>query len=300
MRNALLAVVLLLPAFPARAQVQTFESDIREATGRLKKDLSGAQAAQAEKVQAAVASAASCAPQTPEEPVLFSSDVRWGLSMPDMMALYAQLYASDKRLKARAYLNAEKGRFELPMDAQFGGPVAVPDILIQALVRHIQRAFEKDYIDAVYFPDMGHSHLLIPNALYNSKYDKFEVAQRSQFYTAAFSDPAIHIFYHTAEQLKSLEEDGTVLDDERIKWRHKTRNIGGPISSSAELTVYQNPESRANTVGDVPGFRWWGAGFNFSANKNGCFSFQHAGKTVRFDISLEDLAPDPSNPPSDY
>lgn len=292
MRTPLLAAVLLLASAPAPAQDVAFESEVREASGRLKKS-----AAEAKAVPRAAAASAACPPETAAEPKLYSSDVRWGLSMAEMMELYGKLYASDKRLKGRAYLNAGTGRYELPHPAEFGGPVVVPEMLIKALVRHIEAAFEADYVDAVFFPDMGHSHLLIPEDLYASKYDAYPTDRRSQFYTDVLSDPSVHIFYHTAEQLQSLKADRrTVLDDERIRWRHKTRNIAGPIAENAALTVYQNPESRANTVGEVPGYRWWGAGFNFSANKSGCFSFTRGGKTVRFDISLSDLEPDPANP----
>lgn len=288
MRILLIAASLLVP-LSAVAQV---ESDIREAAGKIKKSLAEAQAARPAPY--------ACPPETPAEPKLYSSDVRWGLSLPEMMELYEKLYASDKRLSRRAYFNAAKGRFELPNAPEFGGPVVVSELTIKALARHIEAAFEKDYVDAVFFPDMGHSHLLIPEALYAAKYSKYPTARQSQFYGDVLADPAVHIFYHTAEQLKSLKEDRkSVLDDERIRWRHKTRNISGPISGSAELTVHQNPSSAANTVGEVPGFYWWGAGFSFSANKDGCFSFSRGGRSVRFDISLKDLEPDPANPPVD-
>ena len=297
MRTALLAALFLSP-FAARAQDAALEAEVREAAGRAKKSAADAKAAAARPSPAAPAFP--CAPETASEPKLYSSDVRWGLTMPEMMDLYEKLYASDKRLKLRAYFNAAKGRYELPHDPQFGGPVPVPEIMLKALARHIEAAFDADYIDAVFFPDMGHSHLLIPDALYRSKYGKYPVDRQSQFYSDVLADPAVRIFYHTAEQLKSLKEDRrSVLDDERIRWRHKTRNIAGPITENAQLTVYQNPRSAANTVGEVPGFYWWGAGFNFSANKDGCFSFTRKGKAVRFDISLKDLEPDPANPPVD-
>ncbi|MCM2304690.1 MAG: hypothetical protein NDJ72_08305, partial [Elusimicrobia bacterium] len=282
----------------ARAQDGALEAEVRAAAGRAKKSAADAKAAAARPAPAAPAFP--CAPETDAEPKLYSSDVRWGLTMPEMMALYAKLYASDKRLKARAYFNPAKGRYELPNGPDFGGPVAVPEIMIKALVRHIEAAYAKDYIDAVFFPDMGHSHLLIPEALYQKKYANYPTARQSDFYADVLGDPAVRIFYHTAEQLKSLKDDRrSVLDDDQIRWRHKTRNIAGPIAENADLTVYQNPASPANTVGEVPGFYWWGAGFNFSANKNGCFAFTHKGEAVRFDISLKDLEPDPANPSYD-
>lgn len=231
--------------------------------------------------------AARCAPPAASEEIIYGSDFHWNYTMPEMMARFSEMYASPKRLDKRAYWDKTAGSFVLP-SAFSGPPVKIGQPLIAAVSRHIERALELGYADAVFFPDMGHSHLLIPTALWEGKYSKYEAAEYSLLYEGMLSDPAVHIFYHTAEQLKTLE-DKKPINDPQLLFRLANRNIAGPIKADADLSVYQNPESAANTVGDVPGYRWWGGGFNLSAQKDGCFAYSYKGRTYRFDISLHDL-----------
>lgn len=232
--------------------------------------------------------AARCAPPGAGEEKIFQSDFHWNYSLPEMKARFAEMYASPKRLDRRAYWDGAAGKLMLPHDAARGGDLEITQDFVAAVARHIERAFELDYIDAVFFPDMGHSHLLVPDRLWAEKYSGYPVARMSDLYRDMFADPRLKIFYHTAEQLKMLE-DGQLVADERVRFRHKTRNISGPITADAELTVHQNPESPANTAHGAPGHHWWGAGFNFSAQKDGCFVYRNGGKEYRFDISLYDL-----------
>lgn len=279
--SPLLAALLLAAALPAAAS-EDFEGAVRESAGRFKADLAAA-------APSGAGPALPCAPEGPGAARLGFADFKWGYTLPEMLAAFEKTYASDKRLGARAYWNAEKKRYELPYEDSRGGPVVLPPRLIAALTRHIEAAFAADYIDAVFFPDMGHSHLLIPDAVWKKVYDPYPVDKFSRMYEAMFDDPRIEIFYHTAEQLKMLESDKSVINDERVRWRHKTRNIAGLNTPDATLKVLQNPKSDANTVGEVPGYFWWGGGFNFSANKDGCFAYKAGGKTTRYDISLYDL-----------
>ncbi|KAF0126670.1 MAG: hypothetical protein FD189_2420 [Elusimicrobia bacterium] len=240
----------------------------------------------------AVAIAGRCPPPAAGEEKIWQSDFHWNYSLPEMKARFAEMYASPKRLDRRAYWDAAKSRLMLPHDAGRGGDFEIGPGLVKAVARHIERAFELDYIDAVFFPDMGHSHILVPDGLWAEKYSGYPVDRMSDLYRDMLADPRLKIFYHTAEQLKMLE-DGQLVADERVRFRHKTRNISGPITADAELTVHQNPASAANTVHGAPGHHWWGAGFNFSAQKDGCFVYRNGGKEYRFDISLYDLPYDP-------
>lgn len=241
---------------------------------------------------AAEAGADRCTPPSPAEEKIYQSDFHWNYTLPEMKARAEEMYASPKRLDKRAYWDAKAKSYVLP-PAYDGAPVKIGAPLAAALRAHIEQALELGYADAVFFPDMGHSHLLIPDALWKAKYDKYEPAQYSEMYEEMLADPAVHIFYHTAEQLKTLEGNQPI-NDEQLLFRRANRNIAGAIKPPSKLRVLQNPQSAANTVSDVPGYRWWGAGFNFSAQKDGCFSYEHKGRTYRFDISLHDLPPDPS------
>ena len=286
MKKLLLFLSLALPgaAFAAGALEQLGRSDIEPPS-----PAAVAVAPASDKdPNSPAAIAARCSPPAAGEEKIWQSDFHWNYSLPEMKARFAEMYASPKRLDRRAYWDADGKKLMLPHDEGRGGDFEIGTAFVKAVARHIERAFELDYIDAVFFPDMGHSHILVPDSLWASKYSKYPVPKMSELYRDMLSDPRLKIFYHTAEQLKMLE-DGQLVADERVRFRHKTRNIAGPITPDAELTVYQNPESAANTVHGAPGHHWWGAGFNFSAQKDGCFVYRAGGKEYRFDISLYDL-----------
>jgi len=285
----------------AAAETPDFASQLQGISGEIGRSVKAAGiGAKAAPAASAYAGSPRCRPESDGDEKIYSSDFHWKYSLPEMKARFEEMYASAKRLPRRAYWNAEKGRLELPHDEGRGGPVAITDAFVRAVARHIERAYELDYIDAVFFPDMGHSHLLIPQALWDEKYSRYDVDKFSRLYEDMFSDPRIEIFYHTAEQLKTREENGAMVADPRTQWRYKTRNIAGSITADADLRVLQNPKSDANTVHGAPGKSWWGAGFNLSANENGCFSYTVDGKQHYFDLSLDDLGPAPGSGGGDY
>lgn len=269
-----------------------FEGSVREVSGIAVDSLAVAETARASRP--APAADPRCAPESDSAPKLTSDEFHWGYALAELKGAYDKTYASPKRLPRRAYWNAATGRFEFPYLADRGGAVALPETFVRAVARHIEAAFERGAIDAVFFPDMGHSHFLIPEAHWKAAYDRVAVAEFSRLYEAMFRDPLLEVLYHTAEQLTTRQADGRLVDDERTRFRYATRNIVGTNSPASGLRVLTNPESRANTVNEVPGYFWWGGGFNISANENGCFAAQAGGRTIRFDLSLFDL--EPSNP----
>lgn len=234
-----------------------------------------------------------CGPRSAQEQPLYSGEFKWNYNLPGMLLKFIEIYDSPKRLPQRAYWDESKNVLKLPYLEDRGGDIEINESFIQAVVRHVEKAFELKYVDAVFFPDMGHSHLLIPNNLMKEKYDHYPISDMTGMYRDMFKDEQIQVLYHTAEQLKTLDEQGNVLNDPQIQWRYKTRNILGYNSPTTNLRVLQNPDSRANTVSEVPGHYWWGGGFNLSAQKDACFEFRAQGRVMYFDLSMFDLEPDP-------
>jgi hypothetical protein len=237
-----------------------------------------------------------CAPPTKQEKPLYSSDFHWGYDISEMVQKSDEMYNSDKRLPKRAYWDVKRRQLILPYTKERGGNVVVTEDFVQTIAAHVERAFANSFIDAVFFPDMGHSHLLIPQQRFDEYYAKIPNEKVAKIYQEVFRDPELKILYHTAEQLKMLDDDKNVLPNPWLRWRHHSRNIVGVNSLTKALDILQNPESKANTVGEVPGYYWWGAGFNLSANKKGCFEFKRQGQSYYFDLSLFDLEADPSAP----
>lgn len=226
---------------------------------------------------------------TPGAQAIYTKDFRWGYELPEMMVKFAEMYGSPKRLANNAIYDVQSKTLRLPYDASRGGDVVVDETFIQTVARHIEEGFRQKVVDAVFFPDMGHSHLLIPENLMKEKYDNYPIDQMAQMYSEMLKEKEIKILYHTAEQLKMLDSNNKVLEKPHIQFRHKTRNLVGENHPQAQISFLQNPESAANTVSGASGYYWWGAGFNLSANKDGCFAYQVDAKVYYFDISMFDL-----------
>ncbi len=240
---------------------------------------------------------AECLPQSPKDEVIYNSDFHWDYDLPTMMETFQKMYVSPKRLDRHAYFDTKKNKFYLPFGDAQGGPIELSSSFIDSVTQHIEKAFQRKFIDAVFFPDMGHSHFLIPELKYQKTYANIPVNKTNTLYQKAFMDPELKVAYHTAEQLKSIDSSGEPLPSKEIQWRFYTRNLVGDNAGEKKIEIYNAlATSKANTLNEVPNYHWWGAGFNLSANKNGCFTYKRDGKSYNYDISIYDLPMDPSKP----
>lgn len=233
-----------------------------------------------------------CQKENANDPKLFSSDFHWGMSLDELVENFQKFYSSPKRLAKRGYWNPQQKSLILPFDSNRGGDVKITPRFARQIAQHIEAAYEKTYIDGVFFPDMGHSHLLIPQRIWDGYYSKFEVKDFARQFKEMFEDPRIKIVYHTAEQLKTRDDQDNLTQDPRTLFRYQTRNLIGSNRGAVPLELGQAPDSKYNTIGEVPGYYWWGAGFNLSANEKGCFSYRKDGKEYFFDLSIYDLEPE--------
>lgn len=236
-----------------------------------------------------------CQIENPEGDFLYEEDFSWDTSLDKMLSLFKKLILSEKRLKHRAYWDQNTHSIFLPYLTQRGGAVRIPPSFIQNIRNHIEISLERNYADAIFFADMGHSHFLIPSPKFDSQYDSIPVSQYSRMYEKFFSDPELKVVYHTAEQLKTIDRDADIpLADRYLGWRHHNRNVIGDNQTGKSVHTLPAFGSRANTLSEVPGYKWWSGGFSISANQKGCFSYTHRGQALYFDLSLFDVAPKPN------
>lgn len=232
---------------------------------------------------------ADCLPATVETSQLYEED-NWNHTRDSLLTLAEITYNDPSaRLPARAYWDNTKQSLVLPYPKEQGGPIALSKEFVENVSRHIEQALATGGAEAVIFPDMGHSHLFIPEKIWHEKYAKYSVPAMSVMMAEIFKDPEIKVLYHTAEQLGMLDQDKNVINDPYVRRRHAMRNILGSNDKVTDIAFLQNPESKANTVRELPGYYWYSGGFNISANKNGCFSYVHNGRVMHFDISMYDL-----------
>ena len=234
-----------------------------------------------------------CTPPADDEPVIFSSDFIWGDSLEGMAQRFVEMYASEKRLSGRVYFDPEQGTFVLPCLKAWGGQILLSTRLIENVRRHVEKALLRGYAEFVFFPDMGHSHLFVPQNRWDETYAGRPVDEWSAMYAELFADPELKVLYHTAEQLQVMDVNNELLDNRHLRWRFFTRNIVGDNAYLSRLELLHDPDHMANTARDMPGHHYQGAGFNISANQNGCFPYVHEGELYWFDISLSDPLPDP-------
>lgn len=234
---------------------------------------------------------ARCTAPDTNEPVLRHGDFKWYYTKEEMDERFSEIYDSGKRLLDRARWNEESNRYELVyVSSKFRKPVPINSRFIDGVRNHIERALQLGYARHVFFPDMGHAHMLIANPYYEEVISDIPVSQLHEVYVGALAHPETRFLYHTAEQLNMLDKQHHLLPDKYLGWRFYTRNLVARNNTNGTLDIHRNLESIANTVCQVKSpHRYWSAGFHISASKDGCFSYQHDDETFRFDISLRDL-----------
>ena len=232
-----------------------------------------------------------CAPPDKYERALSYGDFRWYYAKDQMDEKYAEIYDSGQRLIDRARWNEKTHSYELVYrSSRYRKPVPITSRFIDSVRSHIERALQLGYTRHIFFPDMGHAHLLISKPYYDEVIRHIPVAQQHEVYIRALAHPETRFLYHTAEQLEMLDERHELLPGKYLGWRYYTRNLVGRNNSDGIIDIHRNLESMANTVCQVKSpHRYWSAGFHVSASKDGCFSYQQDDKTYRFDISLRDL-----------
>ncbi len=227
-----------------------------------------------------------------QEDILRSSDFTWGVELEVIKKRYSEIYEKGQRLKGRAYIT--EGRVVLPISIYGGrqGEIKLSQRFLKSIVGHVEEGLKRGYVDAINFSDMGHSHFFVNQKFYNEVVNPIPVKESDRAYELMINHPETRFLYHTAEQMKMRTEAGELINDRHIQWRFFTRNLVGHNKAQGKIELLHNAEHSHNTARDYDsGYRYWGAGFNISATKNGCFAFMDKGVRKYFDISLKDLEP---------
>jgi len=243
-------------------------------------------------VMAATVQIEKCAKPIGSENILRSSEFSWGMTLEEIKLKEKDVYQRGLRLKERAYM--EDGKAFLPF-TPYGGKeekIYLSERFLKSVTQHVENGLKRNYIDALIFPDMGHSHMFVDLKFYNDVVSKIPTKEGHKRYEAMLNHPETRFLYHTAEQLTMKNEDGSLKDERHLQWRFYSRNLVGHNKGHGKIELLHQKDHAYNTARSYDeGFRYWGAGFNISANKDGCFAYSHEGKTFYFDLSLKDLEP---------
>lgn len=225
----------------------------------------------------------------PNEPVLTDEDFAFNQSFEEVIKKGLEHFFSEKRLPHRAFYDSHSNRVHLPVMASSSPRplIEVSPNLIRSVQKHIEKALELNYVDVISFSDMGHTHFFIPD----EAVDELTTGGESNLAEIRFekisADPRVKMLYHTAEQIRLLDDEKQLLLDRHLQWRFFTRNLIGDNQGKGELELIHNESHHYNTARDYkPGYRYWGSGFYLSAQKDGCFRYNHLGEERAFDINL--------------
>jgi hypothetical protein len=236
-----------------------------------------------------------CTPQQDGDPLVSNTDYSWHMSREEILAKQDEIYKSGKRLQKRAYYDKEQKVIVAPVQA-FGDSrkmMVVPDRILKSVRAHIEQSLKRGYVDAIIFPDMGHSHYFVPQEFYDRQIAPLPVSDKALVYEKMLSHEGLKILYHTAEQLHMVEKvDGKkkIIDDRMTQWRFYTRNLIGDNKMQGHMEFIHN-ETHSHNSGRTydKGYRYWGGGFYISASEKGCFVYKHKDETFYFDMNFVGL-----------
>ena len=236
-----------------------------------------------------------CPVERESDPKLYSSEFKWGYSLLDIREKYKAVYQSPKRLPKRMYWDASQNTLILPVIESWGAKAKVPSVFANSVRRHVEEGLKLKYVDGIFFPDMGHSHFFVPQNKWK-EITRFPTNEMNKTYEAFFNEPELKVLYHTAEQLQTLDKDEKPKSDRDTFWRFISRNLIGDNQGLGKMEIHQTKpgtvEYKPNTLGELDGYARWGAGFNISANKDGCYAFWNGTEVNYYDLSLFDLEPE--------
>lgn len=186
---------------------------------------------------------------------------------------YLKIYNSEKRLRNRMYLKG--GEFSLPHN---GLDVTVKRNFLNTVAHQVEFAYQMNVVENLYYPDMGHMHLYLPE-------NKVNIEMES-----ALADAQLKVIYHTAEQLM-MKSGPSVRDTLAYRqFRYRTRNLVGSFDGKGILEVsYAHNNPKFNTLKEIPAYpnyHDYNSTLYISANKDGCIGYYVDGCLLYFDLSF--------------
>ncbi len=196
------------------------------------------------------------------------------------------IYKEIKKLEEDFWLNYQSGlRFKnyvQPIEGRLiyqdgSKKIEIPFDLLSALTSHLEKALKLQYAEFIFYPDLGHVHLLLPEKSFVRKNIEDNLKRKDLVF-----------LYHAAELFefkKNSSLSSPLVDDEWFRWRYYSRNFLGTMDPQQNLQVIYSNNSLYNTVRQVEGYEQVETLY-FNAHQEGCFSYQAKSRRLHFDVSF--------------
>lgn len=227
------------------------------------------------------------------QPFLAQKDVFHFYTRAQMAESFKQIYRADARLIDRVYFAPDSDSFFLPVDSKEGKiDIRIPNTFIEAISWQIEEALDRELAEYVFFPDMGHTHFLIPQTRWDSFYQYLNPYTNARaLFSNLFHEKDAYFLYHTAERLQFPPRDPDTseisIQDPYLRYRYDTRNLVAQNEAYGKLFIIHHPDKKKhNSAHELDGYKYFSFGIFISANKNGCFRYTHREKEYYYDINL--------------
>lgn len=206
----------------------------------------------------------------------------WYFTREETKQIYEKEYEEGTRLEN--CIRIENWKY---MAYRYGEKFEVPEKFVKGTLKQLEETLEKGYAEYIFRLDAFHSHLFVPDEVFEKYKDINNGAEVTKEYT---KDDQLGALYHNTEHL-TAEDPKTGEIDPVAKELLSKRSVlgwydGRPLEQTHPKETDPKAIIEANSAGLPDGYHSIGA-LTFKATKNGEFSIKHNGKEIRIDISFD-------------
>lgn len=205
----------------------------------------------------------------------------WHFTREETKQIYEKEYEEGTRLEN--CIKIENGKY---MAYYSGKKFEVPEKFVKSTLSQLEETLEKGYAEYIFRLDAFHSHLFIPDEVFDEYYP-INGAELISKYT---KDDKLGALYHNTEHLTAEDPKTGKIDPIAKELLSKRSVLGWYDGRPLEITHPKEDAPpaivKANSASIPDGYHTIGS-LTFKATKNGEFSIKHNGKEIRVDLSFD-------------
>ncbi len=206
----------------------------------------------------------------------------WYFTREETKQIYEKEYEEGTRLEN--HIKIKNGKY---LASCYGETFEVPGKFVKSTLKQLEETLEKGYAEYIFRLDAFHSHLFVPDKIFDKYVNLKNGAEVSEAYT---KDEQLGALYHNTEHLTAEDPKTGEIDPVAKELLSKRSILGWYDGRPLELTHPKETDPpkiiEANTASVPDGYHSIGA-LTFKATKNGEFSIKHNGEEIRVDLSFD-------------
>ncbi len=206
----------------------------------------------------------------------------WYFTREEIKKIYEKEYEEGGRLEN--HIKVKEGKY---VASCYGETFEVPGKFVKSTLKQLEETLEKGYAEYIFRLDAFHSHLFVPDNVFEKYKDLKNGAEVAEAYT---KDEQLGALYHNTEHLAIEDPKTGEIDPIAKELRSKRSVLGWYDGRPLEITHPKETDPpkiiEANSASIPDGYHSIGS-LTFKATKNGEFSIKHKGKEIRVDLSFD-------------